>query len=232
MVASDHRKRALLRHLLPPLFVFLLARLVLWGAATVAGFDFWDAHVWVRWDSHHYLSIARDGYRIVPSCAGIEGYGKVGAPNWCGNAAWMTLYPFLLAPFIPTGLDQATLGAAISALFHVATLVLLWVGFLKSRVTAASLTVLAAAAFFPGQVYYHAVFPLSLLTFLALATVYLSLRERWLLAAVTTGLAAATYSPGFLLTPVVAAWLVIAYWGKLPLRKLATRVAVTIAGRR
>lgn len=230
MLAPDHRARALLRHLLPPLLAFLLARLALWGAATVAGSDFWDAYVWVRWDSGHYLSIAQEGYRIVPSCAGIEGYQKVGAPDWCGNAAWMPLYPFLLAPFIALGVEQATIGAIVSAAFHLATLVLLWAGFLKSRVTAASLTILAAAAFFPGQVYYHAVFPLSLLTFLALATVYLSLRERWLLAAVTTGLAAATYSPGFLLTPVVAAWLVIAFWGKLPLRKLATRVAVTIAG--
>ncbi len=229
IVASEHPARALLRHLVPPLLVFLLARSALWGAAMVEGSDFWDSYVWVRWDSGHYLSIAQDGYRIIPSCAGTEGYPKVGAPEWCGNAAWMPLYPFVLAPFISAGFEQATIGAAVSALFHLATLGLLWVGFLKSRITVTSLTILAAAAFFPGQVYYHAVFPLSLLTFLALATVYLSLRERWLLAAVATGLAAATYSPGLLLTPVVAAWLVIAYRRQLPLRRLATRVGVTLA---
>lgn len=148
--ATVLRIRRLAYHLMPPLLVFLSVRLVLAAVASSAGFDHLDPFTWQRWDSGHYLSIATGGYHVVPSCAGTEGYPEVGAPDWCGNGAWMPLYPALLAPFVALGLEPALVGAAIAALLHLATLILLWIGFLESNVTATSLAVLSGAAFFPG----------------------------------------------------------------------------------
>lgn len=214
--------------LLPPLAVFLAVRLALWAVASRAGFDAWDAgDAWQRWDSGHYLSIANEGYFAV-SCAGREGYPQVGAPEWCGNGAWMPLYPALIAPFVALGFDPALVGAAIASLLHLATLVLLWGGFLGSKLSPGNIAVLLTAAAFPGQIYYHAIFPLSLFTFLVLLTAYLLLRDHWLVAAVTTGLAAATYPPGVFLAIVVAAWLVITQRGELSMRRVAVRALTTL----
>jgi predicted membrane-bound dolichyl-phosphate-mannose-protein mannosyltransferase len=220
--------RAVAALLLPPLGVFLAMRLALWVVASRAGFDAWDAtNAWQRWDSGQYLSIADRGYYVV-SCAGTEGYPEVGAPEWCGNGAWMPFYPALVAPFVALGFDPALVGATVAGMLHLATLVLLWGGFLGSKLTPGNMAVLIAAAAFPGQIYYHAIFPLSLFTFLVLLTVYLLLRDRWLVAAVTTGLAAATYPPGVFLAIVVAAWLVITKRRELSRRGVAIRALTTL----
>ena len=214
---------------MPPLLVFLAVRFALWIVASQAAFDAWDAQdAWQRWDSGHYLSIATQGY-YFESCAGTEGYPEIGAPEWCGNGAWMPLYPAVVAPFVALGFDPPFVGAAIASALHFGTLVLLWGGFLGSKLSLGNLSVLLAAAAFPGQVYYHAIFPLSLFTFLVLLTAYLLVRDRWLAAAVTTGLVAATYPPGIFLALIVAAWSVIVHRRELPLRDLTARALTTVA---
>src|SRR5947209_12617698 len=50
---------------LVPLGAFVAARLLLVAAGRKAGFDPFDPVLWAKWDSGHYLSIARDGYQLV-----------------------------------------------------------------------------------------------------------------------------------------------------------------------
>ena len=45
---------------LVPLGAFVAARLLLVAAGRKAGFDPFDPVLWAKWDSGHYLSIARN----------------------------------------------------------------------------------------------------------------------------------------------------------------------------
>ena len=64
---------------------------------------------------------------------------------------------------------------------------------------------LALAACFPGIIYYYAVFPVSLLTFLSLACLMLFIRRRYLLAGLTGALCAWAFTLG----PLVAVVLLV-----------------------
>ncbi|ATB41919.1 hypothetical protein CYFUS_007395 [Cystobacter fuscus] len=184
------------RALLPPLGAFVLARGLLFIAAFKAGQVPWLADAWVRWDSGHYLSIAANGFILHP-CG--PDYG--GPSNWCGNAGWMPGYPRLIGLLSHTGLAPAQAGVLLSALFSLGLLVLLWTGFLGQR--AKTLPVLGLAALFPGQVYQHAVFPISMCLFFSLLCLFFQERRRPVLAGLAGGVAAFSYTTGFLLAPVV-----------------------------
>lgn len=185
-----------------PFAAFALAHGMLLAAAYSLGLDGADPAVWSRWDSGHYLSIARGGYEFM-SCAEVPGYDP---RDWCGNAGWFPLYPALIAPLCRLGARPELAGELVSAVLTLATLALLWNGFLARRVTVRNLLLLLVAAFFPGQVYHHAVFPLSLLTFLSLFLAHGFARERPRLGGLLLGLASTAYPPGVLLTvPAVLA---------------------------
>ena len=61
----------------------------------------------------------------------------------------------------------------------------LWATFLERRTGAAAAAALFYAAFAPGQIYYYAVFPLSMLTLSTLAGLWLLYRERYVFAGAT-----------------------------------------------
>jgi hypothetical protein len=184
------------RALLPPLAAFVLARGLLFLAAFKAGQVPWLAEAWGRWDSGHYLSIATHGFILHP-CG--PDYG--GPSNWCGNAGWMPGYPRLIGLLSHTGLEPAQAGVLLSASFTLGLLVLLWTGLLGQRVS--TLPVLGLAALFPGQVYQHAVFPISMCLFFSLLCLFFQERRRPVLAGLVGGVAAFSYTTGFLLAPVV-----------------------------
>lgn len=186
------------RALLPPLGAFVLARGLLFIAALKSKVVPWVVDAWLRWDSGHYLSIADNGYILHP--CGPE-YG--GPSNWCGNAGWMPGYPRLMGLLARAGLEVAHAGVLLSALFTVGMLVLLWTGFLGQR--ARNLPVLGLAALFPGQVYQHAVFPISMCLFFSLLCLFFQERRRPVLAGLAGGVAAFSYTTSFLLAPVVLA---------------------------
>ena len=177
----------------PPLAAFVLARGVVWAASASVGLGVPGAADLSRHDSLLYLSIARHGFTIF-ACPRPGG--------WCGNSGWMPAYPLLVSPFSAAGLSAMTVAAIVSAVFQLATLVLLWNGFWHGRVTAKNVAALACAAVFPGAIYYAAVFPLSLLTFLFLLGLYLA-GQRRVAAAVVYAAAAATYPVGILLGAAV-----------------------------
>lgn len=144
------------RRLGPPALAFIAARLALTLAAAWSGFGAGDASAWRRWDSFHYQAIAVHGYEIHP-CA--PGEGVPGAP-WCGDAGWFPGYPLLIRAAGLTGAEPLPAGVAISALAAFLSLLLLWDAFLIG--SPGGLSALFLAAFFPGAVYQHAYFPMSL----------------------------------------------------------------------
>lgn len=192
------RLLALAQRVAPPLLAFVLARLVLHTVARAAGYKPLLAQTWQRWDSAHYLSIATGGYELF-SCARLPGYDPA---EYCGNAAWLPGFPLLIHLLSALGPSPEQCGVLIAAGFTLASLALLWNGFLGPEWSARGLLALLLAALFPGHVYYHAVFPVSMCLFFQLAALKLYVSKRFVLAGMAGALAAFTYSSGFFLAAV------------------------------
>ncbi len=179
---------------LPPVVVFGAARLLLLEAGRAVGVDGWSSLAWRRFDSVHYLGIATSGYEYF-SCA------RLGGPSWqvCGNAAWFPLYPWLLRPLLALGLAPEAAGVWVAGLGALGMLVALWNAFLRGH-GARGWLVLSMAAVFPGAVYQHAIFPISIaLLGLVLAGAF-SAGGRWALAGVAGGAVALAYVTGVLVS--------------------------------
>jgi hypothetical protein len=189
-----------LRNWAPPLLAFALARAVSWVVAARLGVDAFAARTWVQWDAGIYLDIARKGYQLFH--CGSSGFGR--AEDWCGNTGWMPLYPALIALARTAGIDDQVAGGALSALCHAGALCLIWIAFLESALTTRALLVLAVAAFFPGAIYDQAVFPISLFTLCAAASIDAAARGRETASGLLGAAAAGAYSTGILLAPVLA----------------------------
>jgi hypothetical protein len=215
--------RKVLAYGLPPLFAFALARILLLVAGNVVGVNALDAAAWVHWDAGHYLAIATKGYELVP-CAAI-GYKPSG---WCGNVGWLPGYPYLVAPLIRLGVPGATAGAITSSVCALAALTILWMALLGAKLTVRSGACLGIAALFPGGVYQHAVFPVSLFLALVLGCAALLHERRTVAGAICGSLAAFTYSTGFLLAPVVTLWVLLTGRDSL-MKRVGTALAAGVA---
>jgi len=206
--------RRLARWLLPPLLAFLLAHGVLLLALYAADGGvsrYVSPSLRVVWDAGQYLGIAKDGYTLAhcdPHRTPFE------ATDWCGRAGWFPLYPAIMHDVhAVTGWDWEALGWGLSEVFAFGVLVLVW-WLLGATVTVANLACLALAAVFPGSVYDHAVFPVSLCTLASLGCLGLLARGRWVTAGLAGAVAAASYPLGVLLAPAVGLWLLVAGRGR------------------
>ena len=183
----------------PPFICFLLARAMLHAAALSTENDPFDANTWSRWDSEQYLSIAQTGY-VFSSCEGIEGYDPT---DWCGNDAWLPGYSFLLKLVANTShLMYGEAGVLVSAAFAFASLLLIWLLFLKAKLTTNNLLVLLLAAFFPGHVYDHAIFPIAQFAFFVALSLWFYGRRQYRYAGLCAAVAAFSYSSGLFLCGV------------------------------
>jgi hypothetical protein len=109
-------------------------------------------------------------------------------------------------------------------------LLLLWLKFFNAEPSWQNLLCLLLAALFPGQVYYHAVFPISLSVLCTLGCLHGMARERWVLAGIGGAGAACTYSMGFLLVPVLAASILLTSRGRPRERTLKLLGAAVLTG--
>jgi hypothetical protein len=189
----------LFKNLLPPLVAYVLSRAMLHWAAISARHDPFTATAWSRWDSAHYLSIAEKGYEFF-SCALMPGYDP---KLWCGNCAWLPGYP-LLTKLVAGAvhIQHVTAAVWISSAFTIASLLVIWNLFLNAQMSVGNLLSLALAAFFPGHVYDHAVFPISQFAFFELLSLWFYGQQRLALSAVSAAAAAFTYSSGLFLCGV------------------------------
>jgi hypothetical protein len=188
----------------PPLLAFVAANALVWHAASSAGYDFFDPRTWALWDGSQYLSQARQGLTLVP-CQ-VPAY-KPG--QWCGNAGWFPLYPALVRGVSWTGLSLEWSGVLVAQAACLAMLAVIW-RMLGARLDAAAVLCLALAAVFPGMVYDHAVFPISLASLATLLCLHWLARSRWVAAGLAGAVAAASYPVGVLLIGVVPVWMVVA----------------------
>ena len=195
-----------------------------WGAA-------FDPASWDRNDSGQYLKIARHGYGMSTRCGGPTlPTPAIPGKRLCGNVTWFAGYPALMRALSLTGVSMMAAGVIIAWLAWYLTLLMIWLltrpaahGFFAGGHRWACVLL---AAVFPGQVYFAAIFPISLATFGVLACVYFATRlpRRWpaLAAGVVAGsayLASVAVLPGLALAFVVQ-------WG----RKHRTTLAFAGAG--
>ena len=186
--------RAALRAVGLPLLAFVMAEAVLALAAALCFQDPRRPATFIRWDSVRYLSIATQGYFIE------EENGHVVD----GNVAWFPGYPVGIRALHALGLQAPRAGRLLSAAAALALLLVVWNLLLLETAPEQKPLLLLLAAFFPGFVYYHAVFPTSLTATFLICGLALAARGRFLGAGVCGALTAFTYSTGALVLPGLA----------------------------
>jgi hypothetical protein len=203
--------------ILIPLTVFLLASLFAWWIAGAGNCWSGGFHpdCWVRWDSALYMQIAEQGHTLF-YCGPEQGYPE-GAKDWCGNSGWAVLYPFLM--FLVSkisGWSLAVSGIALSKLFFLGYLIvvarLLEIKDLNPR----NWILIGIAAFCPGSIYFHAVFPISLVAFCISLLILFLKQEKYAAAGITGFFAVLAYSTGFFLLLVLALFGLVLWRQKHP----------------
>jgi hypothetical protein len=128
------------------------------------------------------------------------------AADWCGTVGWFPLYPLAMRLVGALGLGAPRAGLLLAELFALGSLGLVW-WLLGASLRPATLACLTLAAVFPGSIYEHALFPVSLAVAAGLAFLGLAARRRWTAAGLAGAAAAAAYQPGVLLAAVAPLWL-------------------------
>jgi hypothetical protein len=156
------------------------------------------ARAWDRWDTGLYKDIAAHGY-ILGRCGDIFPSGPYPPTSWCGNTAWFPLYPVAMRAGTVVGLSLQWSGRLLSLAFFVAMLGVVWAAFLVTTPRPQRYLLLVAVAFFPGSVYYGAIFPISLAVLGCMSALALLRRHRLFPAGIAAGLGAAAYPPVLLI---------------------------------
>lgn len=193
--------------LVPPVLAWLAANALYWAAADRQGFDYLLVRTHARWDSGNYLNIARHGYTLAHCVP--RPTSPFTSADWCGTVGWFPLYPLGMRLLHGLGLSHPRAGLLLAELFTLGSLGLLW-WLLEASPRPANLACLALAAVFPGSVYEHALFPVSLAVAGSLAFLALAARERWTAAGLAGAASAAAYQTGVLLAAVGPIWLLLA----------------------
>ena len=203
------RRRGLVGSGLPPLIAFICGwALVAWRTAGTLAAAL-RAATWVRRDSNQYLKIAAHGYQATTHCTHAPAApGQV--VHLCGNISWLPAYPALLRLVSLSGLSLPAAGIVVAWICWYLTLVMVWV-LTAQAPTPNRWACLLLAAVFPGQVYFAAVFPISMCTLLMLLSVRAAtVSHRLLPCAGAAFVAGATYplalalAPGLLLAAAFA----------------------------
>jgi hypothetical protein len=171
----DRAKKALT--VLGPPFGALVAGWTLIASRAPKGWtSVFDPATFDHWDANQYLSIAKHGYRASAQCNVARTFPS------CGNLTWFPGYPGLTRVLASTHIGYPSAALATAWICWYLTLLMVWVLSAERAETAIRgrtsrrIACLALAAVFPGQVYFAALFPISLLTFTLLLCVWLATR--------------------------------------------------------
>jgi len=227
--ADARRRRA--RHrwvtlIVPPVLGVVFAEALLFLAAILDGraqYFVRPGH-WARFDSGLYLQIAAHGYTFN-HCVGSQ----YPPGSWCGTAGWAPLYPGLISFLGHLGLSLPVAGMVLSFLFAYLTLQAVWV-LIGPAWSFSPLCCLAFAACFPGMIYYYALFPISLLTFLSALCLILFIRRHYLLAGLVGALCAWAFATGPLIGVVLLVSAVFVARGQDVWRVTARSAGIALAG--
>jgi hypothetical protein len=186
--ASASTRPSVWRRTAPPLAAFLVAQIAIVLAARTLSIDPLRPTNYLRWDSFRYISIATRGYFLEEDAEGkLED----------SNAPWFPGYALAIKKLHRSHLQPPRAGKIVSEAFALAFLVLLWNAGLAVAPGSRPLMLLFAAALFPGFVYHHAVFPISMVSFFVLLALVLAVRGAYAAAGLSGALGAFTYSTGF-----------------------------------
>ncbi len=177
-VVSDRAPRAL-PLLGPPFAAFVAGWILIASRAPKGWMSVFNPATFNHWDADKYLSIAKHGYQASAQCRTTPAF-----PN-CGNVTWFPGYPGVIRVLASTHIGYPAAALVIAWSCWYLTLLMVWVlsagGVVHAematrRRTARRVACLALAAVFPGQVYFAALFPISLLTFVLLLCIWLATR--------------------------------------------------------
>jgi hypothetical protein len=161
--------------LVPPLVALVAGWALIAVRSPYGGWRLLDPLSYARWDSGLYLHIARSGYFAV-SCTQHTSQAPPGT-YLCGTISWFPGYPIAIrALSTVTGLSLDVAGLVIAWACWYLVLVLMWRLLADARSASTRWVCLLIAAFFPGQVYFAAMFPISLCVAAILGCLYLALR--------------------------------------------------------
>ncbi len=166
----------------PPLVALLAGWCVIASRAPKGWTSMFDPATFNHWDAGQYLSIARHGYRASTHC-------NIGpSVHLCGNITWFPGYPALIRLIATAHISYLVAALAVAWICWYLTLLMVWVlSTHKERRggTARGIACLLLAAVFPGQVYFAALFPISLVTFAVLLSIWLATRASFATRATT-----------------------------------------------
>jgi hypothetical protein len=201
---------------LPPLIAFICGWLLIASRVPYGHMAVVNPGSFIRFDSNQYLFIASHGYQMAFHCQIWHNAWHVTTLpglHLCQNTTWFAGYPLLMRAVSVTGISLAWAGLMIAWLFWYLTLLMVWL--LSEPVpkrlpgrggTTTRWLCLMIAAFFPGQIYFAAVFPISMATFGMLACCYWSARAPNPPLAVLAGLiAGSAYLPTAAIIPGLVA---------------------------
>ena len=170
--------RRLAAALVPPLVALVAAWAMIAIRSPYSGWRLFDPASYGRWDTGHYLHIARSGYEAVWHCGVRYLPSHLPPGNYlCGTIGWFPGYPFTMRGLAETtGLPLPTAGLILAWICWYLVLILMWRLLADARSIWTRWMCLLIAAFFPGQIYFAAIFPISMCIAGMLACLYLALR--------------------------------------------------------
>lgn len=190
----------------PILFVFIGHELALYLSALQLQYSIFNPTDFVRWDSALYIDIAKKGYELIPCKDLFSSYPR-DSTEWCGNAGWMPLFPWLIRLFMNFGMHEYTAAYFISKICTFIVYTCLFI-LLKNKKNSLKIPALILAAVFPSSVYYDAVFPISLMLALILSSYLLWLNNKLIPACIIAFFVPLAYSTGFV---YIGVWALMTY---------------------
>ena len=146
---------------------------------------------WMQWDSHHYQSIALNGYVFFNQ-------------HW-PNIAFFPLYPLLIRFFYPlVGKHTEVAALLVSNLAWLAALLLMYDLLTRDFDRAIAIRTIVFLLVFPTSFYFGAGYSESVALVFTVAAVWAMRRRYWWLAGAAGGLLALTRVPGVFIAPVLA----------------------------
>lgn len=128
-----------------------------------------DESIYAKFDSGHYLSIAKSGYECF-SCYEMFG-NQYSTSDWCGNTGWFPGYPFFIKYFGYWIKDFTISAFILNHIFFFSSLIIVF-KLLELFDYKNKIGLLALCALCPGFIYYSAIFPLSGVLFFNLMAIY------------------------------------------------------------
>jgi hypothetical protein len=226
--AVPRSTRSALTLLVPPLLALLAGWSLLASRAPKGWASALNPKTFNRWDAGQYLSIAKHGYRASTHC------NISPTVHLCGNVTWFPGYSGLIRLLAATHIGYLAAALVVAWICWYLTLLMVWVLSTERtrRGTSRGVACLALAAVFPGQVYFAALFPISLVTFAVLLCIWLATRTsfatrttavRTSVAGVVAGLA---YPLALAATPALLVAAVVTRSRKLRTTMLAAAAAL------